>query len=75
MIIDDKVIMLSPPPPYLSPRESLSTAGRPTLTTLPPHILLEIIYNTFPSDFTPKSLFQDAKPLRQRRILFWLSDH
>jgi len=62
MIIDEKVLMYSPPPPYpasshpSSPGLSvftavnLSTNGRPTLSSLPPHILLEIIYNTFPRD-------------------------
>ncbi|KAF9535283.1 hypothetical protein CPB83DRAFT_841511 [Crepidotus variabilis] len=80
MIIDDKIMMLPPPPPYLSqsttnhtlpaPLPILSTSGKPTLASLPAHILLQIIYNTFPLSDSPQ---HDTIPLLQRRVLFWLS--
>jgi hypothetical protein len=60
MIIDDKAIMSTPPPPYMSSSSSagisqsstrsLSTSGKLTLSSLPAHILIEIIYDTFPAD-------------------------
>ena len=57
MIIDDKAVMSTPPPPYMSSSSgagistrSLSTSGKLTLSSLPAHILIEIIYDTFPAD-------------------------
>lgn len=57
MIIDDKVNMSSPPPPYVSSQlvsqystRGIGTSGILTLSTLPPHILIEIIYDTFPAE-------------------------
>jgi len=60
MIIDDK-FLLCPPPPYESsptpsiyvpqtPTPNNSIANKPTLHSLPPHILIQIIYATFPAD-------------------------
>ncbi|KAG5635304.1 hypothetical protein H0H81_011776 [Sphagnurus paluster] len=72
MIIDEKTLM-HPPPPYVdSPGlpPFPSTARRaPTLTTLPPHLLLAIIYATFPQTPHP----DESTPARQRRTLYWLS--
>lgn len=94
MIIDEKVIMSLPPPPYLQGSNRFGgstptlTAGSPlTLTSLPPHILLQIIHYTFPQGIaaapTPLNsasygydtarLYEDTKPERQRKTLFWLS--
>ncbi|PPQ79178.1 hypothetical protein CVT25_002802 [Psilocybe cyanescens] len=94
MILDDKIIMFPPPPPYLQsqspPSPSSSSAhfsARPhaTLTSLPSHILLQIIHHTFPPLTSPshtplpspshqyQQLYQDTKPERQRKTLFWLS--
>jgi len=52
--------MSTPPPPYMSSSSnagisqsstrSLSTSGKHTLSSLPAHILIEIIYDTFPAD-------------------------
>ncbi|RDB23540.1 hypothetical protein Hypma_009264 [Hypsizygus marmoreus] len=73
MIIDEKVIM-QPPPPYFSspgppPFPGSSSRPRATLTTLPSHILLQIVYATFPQT---DSADQD-KVERQRKTLYWLS--
>jgi len=40
-----------------------------TLSTLPPHLLLQIVHMTFPQ--TPK--FDEGKVERQRKTLYWLS--
>ncbi|KAG6853610.1 hypothetical protein C0991_002834 [Blastosporella zonata] len=64
MILDSKIIT-SPPPPYF-PSSSHTT---PTLTTLPPHILLNIIYLTFPQSALPDA----PKLARQRKTLYWLA--
>jgi hypothetical protein len=72
MIIDEKTIM-QPPPPYMS-----SSAGPPpfnqrrtpiTLSTLPPHLLLQIVYSAFPQT----SLLDEGRPERQRKTLYWLA--
>ncbi|KAI8992809.1 hypothetical protein BD414DRAFT_513903 [Trametes punicea] len=61
--------MLPPPPPYvedgpLSPPPFPSqNRPRPSLVTLPPHILLRIVYETF-SNGPVKS---------QRKVLYWLT--
>ena len=65
MIIDDKFIMNYPPPPYLSVANSnpsggtspstfsnLYASGKPTLPSLPPHILIQILYALFPDEST-----------------------
>ncbi|KAF8953463.1 hypothetical protein BDZ97DRAFT_1713044 [Flammula alnicola] len=89
-----------PPPPYHSSRSSSSYGGsthtltslplplppnsKPTLTSLPPHILLQIIHHTFPQgkpqlpsynphDRYDTAYYEDTKPERQRKTLFWLS--
>ncbi|KAG6843896.1 hypothetical protein H0H87_011921, partial [Tephrocybe sp. NHM501043] len=68
MIIDIK----SPPPPYFpspsSPLPRSSTWPPPSLTSLPPHILLHIIYLTFPQSSLPDA----PKLTRQRKTLYWL---
>ncbi|KAG6824394.1 hypothetical protein H0H92_007025 [Tricholoma furcatifolium] len=59
MILDSKVIMHPPPqPPEFHPI--------PTLPTLPPHILLQIIYLTLPHTSPP-----DVE--HQRKALYWIS--
>ncbi|KAH9837887.1 uncharacterized protein C8Q71DRAFT_847654 [Rhodofomes roseus] len=67
MILDNKVI-LTPPPPYAAVAAdrppSLSQPYRSvTLSTLPPYILLRIVYDIFPQ----------GRPKGQRRILYWLT--
>ncbi|KAF8645635.1 hypothetical protein AX16_007717 [Volvariella volvacea WC 439] len=72
MILDEKS-MLSPPPPYIpAPGPPPFRNGhRPlmTFTALPAHLLLEIVYATFPQ--TPD--VDRGKVERQRKTLFWLS--
>ncbi|KDR78160.1 hypothetical protein GALMADRAFT_1304183 [Galerina marginata CBS 339.88] len=90
MILDEKIIMFPPPPPYLSSSPTPSTPTHPslprrTLTSLPPHILLQIIHHTFPPILAPNplpsyqnaqlQLYQDTMPEKQRKTLFWLSTH
>ncbi|CAK5278225.1 unnamed protein product [Mycena citricolor] len=80
MIIDEKTAMqIPPPPPYASanvvpintaPPPFPHTRAKPTLLSLPPHILLQIIYMTFPQTHGIDS----GKLERQRRTLYWLSD-
>ncbi|KIK00072.1 hypothetical protein K443DRAFT_679440 [Laccaria amethystina LaAM-08-1] len=79
MIIDEKVIMFPPPPPYLSSTLTLNPPPpfsptalpppKPTLTSLPPHILLQIVYSSFPQ--SPG--VDQGKLERQRKTLFWLA--
>ncbi|KAG6853608.1 hypothetical protein C0991_002832 [Blastosporella zonata] len=64
MIIDSKTIK-SPPPPYIP----ASSFPAPTLSTLPPHLLLNIIYLTFPQS----ALLDAPKLARQRKTLYWLA--
>ncbi|KAJ7262667.1 hypothetical protein B0H12DRAFT_304535 [Mycena haematopus] len=75
MIIDEKS-MLQPPPPYFSANGN--GGGLPpfphcrpamTLSTLPPHLLLQIVHMTFPQ--TP--MFDEGKVERQRKTLYWLA--
>jgi hypothetical protein len=74
MILDEKNIF-PPPPPYLStvaaapPPFNLRTGPPPNLHTLPAHILLQIVYSTFPQT----SLVDQDKPERQRKTLYWLA--
>ncbi|KAI1795439.1 hypothetical protein LXA43DRAFT_992789 [Ganoderma leucocontextum] len=60
VILDEKTqtLMLPPPPPYL---ELVLPAL--TLVTLPPHILLRIVYETFAQGHVEK----------QRKVLYWLT--
>lgn len=79
MIIDEKVIMFPPPPPYLSSTLTLNPPPpfsptalpppKPTLTSFPPHILLQIVYSSFPQ--SPG--VDQGKLERQRKTLFWLA--
>ncbi|KAH9886986.1 hypothetical protein C8Q73DRAFT_657671 [Cubamyces lactineus] len=70
VVLDEKsVSMLPPPPPYVEdgplsppPFPSQSRAP-PTLVTLPPHLLLRIVYDTF-----------SGGPVKsQRKVLYWLT--
>ena len=72
VIIDEK--SLQPPPPYVSSPHSHPPPfphRRQILTfsVLPSHILLKIVYLTFPQ--TPG--FDEGRPERQRKTLYWLS--
>jgi hypothetical protein len=76
MILDEKnMLNVPPPPPYLStvaaglPPFHLRTGPPPNLHTLPSHILLQIVYSTFPQT----SLADQDKPERQRKTLYWLA--
>ncbi|KAK7019901.1 COesterase domain-containing protein [Favolaschia claudopus] len=67
MIIDEKV--LNPPPPYTkSHSPAPTTSGRwRTLSSLPPHLLLQIVYATFSDAYD----IDDA--IEQRKTLYWLT--
>jgi hypothetical protein len=71
MILDDKVIM-RPPPDYYSPslRTASSTSPSHNLSTLPPHILLQILHCTFPQS---SRIPDQGTPELQRKTLYWLS--
>ncbi|KAL4248787.1 hypothetical protein ABKN59_008348 [Abortiporus biennis] len=56
MILLDEKMALPPPPPYSQPP--------PTLVTVPPHILLKIVYETFTSTTSIE---------KQRKTLYWLN--
>ena len=69
VILDEKALMLPPPPPYVdagpvSP-PPFPVQNRPplTLATLPPHLLLRIVYETF----------SQGRVERQRKVLYWLT--
>lgn len=71
MIILDEKMTLPPPPPYVpsgpvSPPPFPSSSSRipPSLPTVPPHILLKIVYETFT---------HTASIERQRKTLYWLN--
>ena len=69
MILDDKVIMrplLIPPPAYYLPSPSTPS----NLSTLPPHILLQILHRTFPQS---SRIPDQGTPELQRKTLYWLS--
>ena len=68
MILDSKVIMGTLPPAYLPSHSSPSP--RLNLSTLPPHILLQIFHSTFPQSSTIPD--HDILEL-QRKTLYWLS--
>ncbi|KAJ7074627.1 hypothetical protein C8F01DRAFT_1011055 [Mycena amicta] len=75
MIIDEKT-MQPPPPPYF-PAQNRDNAPPPfphskpplTLSTLPAHILLQILHMTFPQ--TPD--LNEGKVERQRKTLYWMA--
>ncbi|EPQ55722.1 hypothetical protein GLOTRDRAFT_75877 [Gloeophyllum trabeum ATCC 11539] len=78
VITDDKSMHrnLPPPPPYyaagpVSPPPFPNHFPRPklTLATLPSHILLQIVYATFPRTADK----DEGKLERQRKTLYWLS--
>ncbi|KZV65264.1 hypothetical protein PENSPDRAFT_745165 [Peniophora sp. CONT] len=71
-----------PPPPYRPARRSTYDADSvppppfasysrpaPKLSALPPHLLLHILYQTFPQ----RPEFESGTVVRQRRTLYWLS--
>jgi hypothetical protein len=68
MIIDDKSLLL-PPPPYFA-RPTRRQGPAPTLSTLPSHILLHIVYSIFPQQdgLHPG----DGKLQLQRQTLHWI---
>ncbi|KAJ7248587.1 hypothetical protein B0H12DRAFT_1123360 [Mycena haematopus] len=68
MIIDEKV--LNPPPPYTkahSPPPGPPGGVWRTLSALPPHLLLQIVYATFSDAYD----IEDAR--EQRKTLYWLT--
>ncbi|KAJ6632571.1 hypothetical protein B0H10DRAFT_1938160 [Mycena sp. CBHHK59/15] len=74
MIIEEK--SMQPPPPYFSNGPvngppPFPTHSRPplTLSTLPSHLLLQIVHMTFPQ--TPG--IDEGRLERQRKTLYWLS--
>ena len=73
MILDDKVIMrplFNPPPDYYPQSSPSSASSSQNLSTLPPHILLQILHRTFPQ--SSRIPDQDIPEL-QRKTLYWLS--
>ncbi|KAF8809818.1 hypothetical protein BYT27DRAFT_7187078 [Phlegmacium glaucopus] len=77
MILDDKVIMhplLIPPPAYHIPSQqsspSLHNPSKLSLSTLPPHILLQILHRTFPQS---SRIPDQGTPELQRKTLYWMS--
>ncbi|KAJ3754535.1 hypothetical protein EV360DRAFT_51454 [Lentinula raphanica] len=82
MIIDEKW-MHPPPPPYYRPpppafTETVASGAnrsgtalvKPTFSTLPAHLLLQIVYSTFPQ--RDGRYEGEGKIERQRRNLYWL---
>jgi hypothetical protein len=68
VVLDDKLVQMLPPPAYAyalspPPLPSHTSRRKATLTSLPPHILLAVVYHTFP----------DRPVEKQRRTLYWLS--
>lgn len=71
VILDEKTqtLMLPPPPPYLEagpvspPPFPTQHRPPPTLVTLPPHLLLRIVYETF----------AQGRVEKQRKVLYWLT--
>ncbi|KAJ8480816.1 hypothetical protein ONZ51_g6403 [Trametes cubensis] len=55
VVLDEKSVSMLPPPP--------TSRAPPTLVTLPPHLLLRIVYDTF-----------SGGPVKsQRKVLYWLT--
>ncbi|KAH8830943.1 hypothetical protein DL96DRAFT_1594896, partial [Flagelloscypha sp. PMI_526] len=76
MIIDEKVLLAFPPPPSYDepPSFAAATTGKRdvplSLSTIPPHLLLHIVFYTIPHGLRPnKALLEE-----QRRALHWLND-
>ncbi|KAH9856200.1 hypothetical protein C2E23DRAFT_750193 [Lenzites betulinus] len=69
MVILDEKTMYPPPPPYVHsdpvspPPFPSQSRPPPTLVTLPPHLLLRIVYETFPP----------GKVQNQRKVLYWFT--
>ncbi|OBZ74541.1 hypothetical protein A0H81_05199 [Grifola frondosa] len=70
MVIIDEKMILPPPPPYVAdgpvsppPFPCQFPRDAPTLVTLPSHLLLRIVYETFPQGRVEK----------QRKLLYWLT--
>ncbi|KAJ4488396.1 hypothetical protein J3R30DRAFT_930373 [Lentinula aciculospora] len=80
MIIDEKWMHPPPPPYYRSPpptftetagtSSSINASVEPTFSTLPAHLLLQIVYSTFPQ--RDGRYEGEGKIERQRRNLYWL---
>ncbi|TFK37506.1 hypothetical protein BDQ12DRAFT_684790 [Crucibulum laeve] len=75
MILDEKVLMYPPPPPYVTsagppPFPSPRSGPRQTLTSLPAHILLQIVYMSFPQTHG----VDEGRVERQRKTLLWLAN-
>jgi len=64
---------MHPPPPYISAPSQLPPFPHrrtiPSFTSVPPHLLLKIVYMTFPQSPAPG----EGRPERQRKTLYWLS--
>lgn len=69
VILDEKTLMLPRPPPYVQnepvspPPFPTQSRAPPTLSTLSPHLLLRIVYETF----------SQGRVERQRKVLYWLT--
>jgi len=72
VILDEKSMI--PPPPYaaagsVAPPPFPGSRSHQSLATLPAHLLLKIVYLTFPRT----SGLDESRPERQRKTLYWLS--
>ena len=72
VVLDEKSMI--PPPPYVAsgsvpPPPFPGSRSRQTLATLPPHLLLKIVYMSFPQ--APG--VNQSRLERQRKTLYWLS--
>jgi hypothetical protein len=80
VLLDEKSSSMIPPPQYLRrstndnsflppfPGSPRSGSGPPTLSNLPAHILLLVVYLTFPQT----DYLDETRVERQRKTLFWL---
>jgi hypothetical protein len=76
VIVEEKCMQSVPPPPYVPNASTLPPPpfpgehrGAAKPSDLPPHLLLKIVYMTFPQ--TPG--IDEGKIERQRKTLCWLS--
>lgn len=73
MVILDEKCMIAPPPyaavGSVAPPPFPGNRSHQSLATLPPHLLLKIVYMTFPR--APGK--DEGQPERQRKTLYWLS--
>jgi len=71
IIVDDKSMHsnLPPPPPYWAAPPSSPRRPRLGFAALPSHLLLQIVYATFPET----GGIDEGKLERQRKTLYWLS--